>query len=99
MYTAFFGLFIFIDIFNSFNARTYRYNILASITKNKIFIIIISFIAIVQMFLIYYGGSVFRTAGLTLKEAEIMLLFAFTVIPFDFLRKMIIRKKGIKDGV
>lgn len=99
LYTAFFGLFIFIDIFNSFNARTYRYNLLASITKNKIFIIIITFIAIVQMFLIYYGGSLFRTAGLTLKEFEIMLLFAFTVIPFDFLRKMYIRKKGIKDGV
>ena len=99
LYTAFFGLFIFIDIFNSFNARTYRYNLLASITKNKIFIIIITFIAIVQMFLIYYGGSLFRTAGLTLREFEIMLLFAFTVIPFDFLRKMYIRKKGIKDGV
>lgn len=99
LYTAFFGLFIFIDIFNSFNARTYRFNILASITKNKIFIFIICFIAIVQMFLIYYGGSLFRTAGLTLKEFEIMLFFAFTVIPFDWLRKLYIRKKGIKNGV
>lgn len=99
LYTAFFGLFIFIDIFNSFNARTYRFNILSSITKNKIFVIIIGFIAIVQLFLIYYGGSLFRTAGLTLKEALIMIIFAFTVIPFDWLRKIYVRKKGIKDGV
>lgn len=99
LYTAFFGLFIFIDIFNSFNARTHRLNVLANITKNKIFILIILFIIIVQVFLIYYGGNLFRTAGLTLKEFEIMILFAMTVIPFDWLRKLYIRKKGIKDGV
>lgn len=99
LYTAFFGLFIFIDIFNSFNARTHRLNVLSNITKNKIFILIISFIIIVQVFLIYYGGTLFRTSGLTLKEFEIMILFALTVIPFDWLRKLYIRKKGIKDGV
>lgn len=99
LYTAFFGLFIFIDIFNSFNARTHRLNVLANITKNKIFILIISFIIIVQVFLIYYGGALFRTSGLTVKEFEIMILFALTVIPFDWLRKLYIRKKGIKDGV
>ena len=99
LYTAFFGLFIFIDIFNSFNARTHRYNLFAFLTKNKMFILIILMIAIVQMFLIYYGGTVFRTAGLTLKEALIMIFLAFTVIPFDFLRKKNIRKKGVKDGV
>lgn len=99
LYTAFFGLFIFIDIFNSFNARTHRLNVLTNILKNKIFIFIISFIVIVQIILIYYGGSVFRTSGLTFKEFEIMILFALTVVPFDWLRKIIIRKLGIKNGV
>ena len=99
LYTAFFGLFIFIDIFNCFNARTHRLNILGNILKNKVFLIIISFIVIVQIFLIYYGGSVFRTSGLSLFEFEIMILFAFTVIPFDFIRKLILKKKGLKYGV
>lgn len=99
LYTAFFGLFIFIDIFNCFNARTHRLNILGNILKNKVFLIIISFIVIVQIFLIYYGGSVFRTSGLSLFEFEIMILFAFTVIPFDFVRKLILKKKGLKYGV
>ena len=99
LYTAFFGLFIFIDIFNSFNARTHRINILANILKNKMFILIISFIVIIQLFLIYYGGSLFRTTGLNLNELFIMILLAFTVIPFDWLRKIYLRKKGIKDGV
>lgn len=99
LYTAFFGLFIFIDVFNSFNARTNRINILSNIFKNKIFIVIIIFIVLVQVLLIYYGGNLFRTSGLTFKEFQIMILFAFTVIPVDWIRKLILRKKGINSGV
>ena len=99
LYTAFFGLFIFIDIFNSFNARTHRLNLLANISKNKVFIFIMCFIVIVQVILIYYGGNIFRTSGLTLFEFEIMILFAFTVIPFDWIRKIILKKKGKNYGV
>ena len=99
LYTAFFGLFIFIDIFNSFNARTHRVNLLANILKNKMFIIIISFIAIIQIILIYFGGNLFRTSGLSLIEFEIMIILAFTVIPIDWIRKLYLRKKGLKDGV
>ena len=97
--TAFFGLFIFITIFNSFNARTNRLNLLANIFKNKIFLIIISFILIVQILLIYYGGNLFRTAGLTYSEFFIMILLSATVIPVDWLRKFYLRKKGKIGGV
>ena len=97
--TAFFGLFIFMGIFNSFNARTHRLNLFAHLFKNKVFIVIISFIAIVQVLLIYFGGDVFRTAGLSLKEFQIMFLLSLTVIPVDWVRKIILRKKGIIGGV
>ncbi len=97
--TAFFGLFIFIGIFNSFNARTNRLNLLSNIYKNKIFLSIILFIIIVQLILIYYGGDIFRTYGLTLKELQIMILVAFSIIPIDIIRKIILRIKGIKGGV
>ena len=93
--TAFFGLFIFIEIFNAFNARTYRLNILSNILKNKVFIAIITFIAIVQIILIYYGGEVFRTTGLTIYEFEIMIVLAFSIIPFDIIRKIILKKNKI----
>ena len=99
LYTAFFGLFIFIDIFNSFNARTYRLNILSNLFKNKIFVFIMSFIVIVQIILIYYGGELFRTSGLNIKEFIIMILFAFSVIPFDVLRKVIYKKHNASIGV
>ncbi len=97
--TAFFGLFIFIAIFNSFNARTYRLNILSNILKNKVFIAIIAFIAIVQIILIYYGGEVFRTTGLTIYEFEIMIILAFSIIPFDIIRKIILKKNKITRNI
>ena len=92
--TAFFALFIFMGIFNSFNARTTRINLLSNIKENKIFLIVIAFIVIVQIYLIYYGGSMFRTYGLSLKELIITILFASTVIPIDWLRKIYIHHKN-----
>ena len=82
----------FIDIFNSLNARTERINIFANIFKSKCFIIIVTFIAIVQILLIYFGGNLFRTIGLSFKELEVMILLASSVIPIDFLRKIVIKR-------
>lgn len=92
--TAFFGLFIFVSIFNSFNARTSRLNIFANLFKNKMFMVVILFIAVVQFVLIYYGGELFRTVGLSFKEIEIMLLCAFSVIPVELFRKIYLKKNN-----
>lgn len=97
--TAFFGLFIFMGIFNSFNARTHRLNLFSNLTKNKVFIFIITFIIIVQIYLIYYGGKIFRTYGLNMIEFEIMIFISMLVIPIDFLRKIYLRKQGEIGGV
>lgn len=92
--SAFFGLFIFMMIFNSFNARTSRLNVFANLFSNKVFIIVIAFIIVVQIILIYYGGTLFRTTSLSLKEVEIMLICAFSVIPIEFFRKLYLKSKG-----
>lgn len=97
--TAFFGMFIFISIFNSFNARTVRLNILGNIFKNKVFLTIIGFIVVVQIGMIYYGGNLFRTAGLTVTEFLFMLVMSFVVIPFDMVRKLWLKKRGVVGGV
>lgn len=97
--TAFFALLIFIDVFNAFNARTYRLNILSNLNKNKVFIGIIIFIVIIQIIMIYYGGTVFRTSGLTLKELITTIILASTVVPVDIIRKLLLRLKGEKGGV
>lgn len=97
--TAFFGLFIFAGIFNCFNAHTSRINIFAHLLKNKMFILVISFIIIVQVVLMYYAGTMFRTIPLSIKEFVIMLAFAFTVVPVDIIRKIICKKQGKNIGV
>lgn len=61
--------------------------------------IVITFILLVQIYLIYYGGTLFRTFGLTFHEFEIMILLAATVIPIDWLRKIFLRLRGQKGGV
>ena len=97
--TAFFGLIIFISILNSFSARTYRLNILANILKNKVFVGVISFVFIMQIYLIYNGGELFRTSGLSIREFIIMFMFSLLVIPVDFVRKLLLKYKGINLGV
>ena len=93
--TAFFALFIFIGIFNCFNARTPRLNLFSNLSRNKVFIFIIGFIIIVQLYLIYYGGKLFRSYGLLPKELLITILLASTVVPVDWLRKLITKRKRI----
>ena len=97
--TAFFGLFIFIGIFNCFNARTERLNLIANLYKNQAFVFIIGFIVIVQLLLIYFGGNLFRTFGLTFKELMIMIFLASTVIPIDWIRKIYLKKTERAIGV
>ena len=97
--TAFFGLLIFISIFNALSARTNRLNIIANIKKNKVFIAIIGFITIVQIFIIYKGGDLFRTHGLNMKEFIIMFILSISVLAVDFIRKIIIKMLYGKSDV
>ncbi len=97
--TGFFTLLIFISIFNAFNIRTHRLNIWSDIFKNKLFLIIISFIIIMQIIIIYYGGILFRTVSINCLQMIIVTLLALSVIPFDFIRKIILKKQNNNIGV
>lgn len=97
--TAFFSLFIFIAVFNSFNARTHRLNILAHLKNNKVFILIIIFIIIVQIGIIYSGITLFQTKPLYMKELIFILLLSSSIIFFDFVRKYIYKKLKGDVGV
>jgi len=97
--TAFFALFIFSAIFNCFNARTHRINLLAHLSKNKTFILIMLGIFLVQIGLIYRGGTLFRTTPLHHKDVLKVLLMAALVIPIDLSRKIFLRMHGRKGRV
>lgn len=88
--TAFFALFIFASVCNSFNARTTRIKIMANLWKNKGFIFIMIFISLITLLIIYYGGTVLRTTDLTFFELQFVVLLALTVIPVDIIRKVVV---------
>ena len=84
----FFAFFIFAGVFNCFNARTDRLNLLAGITKNRPFSLIMLAISVIQIGFVYLGGDVLRTIPLLSEEIMTALLAAFLVFPADFLRKL-----------
>lgn len=93
--TAYFAMFIFMGIFNAFNARTVRINTFANLSKNKVFLFVFGFIFVAQIFIIYNGGDIFRTYGLNFNELILVLVLALSVFPVDWLRKYLLKKKGI----
>ena len=93
--TAYFAMFIFMGIFNAFNARTTRINTFANLSKNKVFIAVFSFIFLAQLCIIYNGGDIFRTYGLKFNEFILVLILSLTVFPVDWLRKYLLKKSGI----
>ena len=91
--TFMFTFFIFAVIFNSFNARTESVNLLEHIGENKRFLTVMFSIAVLQIVMIYAGGVVLRTTPLALKDLLSAIGLGLIVIPFDIIRKCIMRNK------
>ena len=87
--TAFFGFFVFMHAFNTFNARTQSLSLFEHILENKLFLVVIPLIFIVQTIFIYIGGEVLRTVPLQPMEWLYMVMFALVLIPVDLIRKMV----------
>ena len=92
-YTAFYALFVFLGIFNCFGARSERLWLFSNISKNKLFILIMLAISVIQMFMIYYGGALFRCVPLSATELWFAVSTAFTVIPLDVVRRIVEKLK------
>ncbi len=90
-YTGYFTFFIMISIFNAFNARCDGVYLLENLSLNKQFLFVMGGIAIVQVFMTYYGGALLRTAGLNFKEWLLVFGLALSIFPVEFIRKFILR--------
>lgn len=90
-YTGYFSYFVFSCIFNAFNTRCDGIDLTEYLASNKLFIFIISLIFIIQIIMTYFGGAILRTAGLTIKEMLIVLTISLLIIPFDIIRKVIVK--------
>lgn len=90
--TGYFAFFIFISVFNAFNARTEKLNLFDNLGKNKGFLRVMGLIVVVQVIMTYCGGVILRCFGLNITEWVFVLILAFTIIPIDLIRKLIVGK-------
>ena len=91
--TAFYALFIFCGILNSFTARSDRLLIFHDIFKNKAFLVIMAFITAIQMLIVYFGGDLFRSTPLSIGEIACIVLLALSVLAFDGIRRVLQKLK------
>ena len=70
-FTIFFNIFVFMQVFNSINARKLNqneYNVFSGILGNWYYIFIQSFIIVGQMLLVTFGGRAVRTHALSIMQ-------------------------------
>lgn len=95
--TFMFATFIMAILWNSLNARTESMNLFEHITENHNFIYVMCAVAAIQVVIIQFGGQVFGTTPLTIENWIAVILIAFMIIPIDLIRKVIVKKMGIKE--
>ena len=88
--TGYFAFFIFMAVFNAFNARTDRMNLFDNIGGNTGFLQVMALIVVVQVAMTYLGGVILRCFGLTANEWLFVIAMAFTIIPIDLIRKAVV---------
>lgn len=96
-YSAFFSLFVFLGIMQFFNARTERINLLANLKKNRSFMGITALVMMVQLLMVFFGGTLFRTTPLSFPILVGVFAMSFAVIPLDTIRKVIMRIGNAKE--
>lgn len=96
--TSFFALFMFLAIFTSFCARTHKMNLFDYLAGNKPFLWIMGIVTVIQIMIIYFGGEIFRTVKLDVKDLMLVIIIAFSVIPMDLFRKCILNKFSSLTG-
>ncbi|MGN1052599.1 MAG: cation transporting ATPase C-terminal domain-containing protein, partial [Candidatus Scatosoma sp.] len=80
-YTAFFSLFVFSGLFGAFHARTDSPAPFSRLKGSGSFVLFIAATSACQIALLYFGGALFRTTGLTFTQLAVSLLLAATVLP------------------
>ena len=71
----------------------YDVKIVSNIEKNKLFVIIMSLISVIQCLMIYYGGTLFRCVPLKFHELSFVILISLTLIPFEMMRRLVFKLK------
>ena len=106
-FTIFFDVFVFLQVFNSINARKLNQkeiNIFEGIKDNIYYILVQSFIVLGQIILVTFGGRAVRTQPLSIIQHFVCALIAslslgvgycVKMIPFDMTEKIVKTKEEI----
>ena len=89
-FTIFFNIFVFMQVFNSINARKLNkseLNIFVDITNNPLYIFVQIAIVIGQLLMVTFGGRPIRTHPLSIMQHIYCILIASLCLPFGILIK------------
>ena len=87
----FFNIFVFMQVFNSINARKLKKNenVFEGIFNNFYYIFVQSFIIVGQIIIVTFGGRAVRTKRLTLYQHLLCISISSLTLIFGFLVKKI----------
>ena len=91
-FTIFFNIFVFMQVFNSINARKLQkdeLNVFTGIMGNWLYILIQSIIIIGQIILVTFGGRAVRTHPLSLKQHADCLIISSLTLVWGFFIKLL----------
>jgi Ca2+ transporting ATPase len=89
-FTIFFNIFVFLQVFNSINARKLHQNevnVFEGIDSNKIYLSVQGFIIVMQVFIVQFGGRALRTQPLTFNQHFACILIASLSLLANYLSK------------
>ncbi len=98
--SVFFTVFIMLQFWNLFNARCLGLNqsALSGLLSNKGFIIIAPTILVVQILIVQFGGTVFRTVPLSFAEWVVILAVTSPVFLIGEVWRFLSRRDGPEDA-
>jgi hypothetical protein len=85
-YTCIFNTFIFLQLANLLNARRIhdQLNLLAGLLEARVGCMIVAAAAVVQVFIVQFGGAVFETTPLTAWQWLVSIALGLTCIPVGY---------------
>ncbi|MFP4498775.1 MAG: calcium-translocating P-type ATPase, PMCA-type [Vulcanimicrobiota bacterium] len=92
--TILFTTFVMFQFWNEFNCRSLEYgeSPFENITQNRMFLIIVSIIFVVQILVVNYGGELFRTVPISIDVWLKIIILTATVLPVGHFAKWIVHK-------
>ena len=91
-FTIFFNIFVFMQVFNSINARKLQkdeYNVFTGILGNWLYLLIQGIIVVGQIILVTFGGRAVRTHPLSLTQHCYCILISSMTLVWGFFAKLL----------